>query len=83
MLTTEAHLAPVSPGSDVPVPERTSSVETVTSSLRDLLTDVVHARVALHRERPAHLLAADPDELLQGMFVDVPEAGGAVITRLG
>lgn len=39
--------------------------------------------VRLLHEEPSHLLAADADDLLQGLFRDVPAAGGAVITRLG
>jgi hypothetical protein len=38
--------------------------------------------VRLLHEEPARLLAADADDLLRGLFLDVPEAGGAVITRL-
>ncbi len=39
--------------------------------------------VRLLHEEPARLLAADADDLLQVLFRDVPEAGGAVVTRLG
>ena len=39
--------------------------------------------VRLLHEEPARLLAADADDLLEGLFRDVPEAGGAVVTRLG
>ncbi|MEP6650019.1 MAG: hypothetical protein ABJA74_08905 [Lapillicoccus sp.] len=39
--------------------------------------------VRLLHEEPARLLAADADDLLNGLFRDVPEAGGAVVTRLG
>src|SRR6187200_2209466 len=39
--------------------------------------------VRLLHEEPARLLAAEADDLLEGLFRDVPEAGGAVVTRLG
>jgi hypothetical protein len=39
--------------------------------------------VRLLHEEPERLLAADADDLLEGLFRDVPEAGGAVVTRLG
>ena len=39
--------------------------------------------VRLLHEEPARLLAAEADDLLEGLFRDVPEAGGAVITRIG
>jgi hypothetical protein len=39
--------------------------------------------VRLLHERPEHLLAAEANDILAGLFLDVPEAGGAVITRLG
>ncbi len=38
--------------------------------------------VRLLHEEPSRLLAADADDLLSALFRDVPEAGGAVITRL-
>jgi len=39
--------------------------------------------VRLLHEEPSRLVAADVDDLLKALFMDVPEAGGAVITRLG
>ncbi len=39
--------------------------------------------VRLLHEEPARLLAADADDLLRTLFRDVPDAGGAVLTRLG
>jgi hypothetical protein len=39
--------------------------------------------VRLLHEEPARLLAADADDLLRALFLDVPQAGGAVVTRLG
>lgn len=39
--------------------------------------------VRLLHEEPERLLAADADDLLEGLFRDVPEAGGAVVTRVG
>lgn len=38
--------------------------------------------VRLLHARPEHLLAVSPDEILHDVFLDVPDAGGAVITRL-
>jgi len=38
--------------------------------------------VRLLHEEPAHLLAADAHGLLRVLFRDVPQAGGAVVTRL-
>jgi hypothetical protein len=38
--------------------------------------------VRLLHEEPARLLAADADDLLRTLFRDVPDAGGAVLTRL-
>ena len=39
--------------------------------------------VRLLHEEPARLLAADAADLLRVLFRDVPQAGGAVVTRLG
>jgi hypothetical protein len=39
--------------------------------------------VRLLHEHPEQLIAANVDDILAGLFLDVPEAGGAVITRLG
>src|SRR3954452_3534588 len=51
MLTRIARDARVSPGTQGVGAGRTHKVETVDGSLRDLLTDVVRARGALHHER--------------------------------